>query len=141
MGAIIRVSPSKKFLDDNDSGEENIDEDMEFEDDKRTCASAAVGQIPLSASLHRERQNQCSLSKSILSKTSLDFSDDGGEALANLDSIGNDDQDQQEVMVAISMNDVLKDKNLHNILELKSQSVIYKVDFVRSGTLNKNNSL
>lgn len=39
-------------------------------------------------------------------------------------------------MVAISMTDVLKDKNLHDIVELKAQSVIYKVDFVK--TLDKN---
>ena len=39
-------------------------------------------------------------------------------------------------MVAISMNDVLKDNNLHDIVELKAQSVIYKVDYVK--TLEKN---
>ena len=37
------------------------------------------------------------------------------------------------------MNDVLKDKNLHDIIELKAQSVIYKVDFVK--TLDGKNGL
>ena len=54
---------------------------MEFEDDKQTCASNAIGSIPLSASLKRERENQGSHSKSFVSQSSLHLSDadDQGE--------------------------------------------------------------
>jgi hypothetical protein len=41
--------------------------------------------------------------------------------------------DEESVMVAVSINDILNDKNLREIVELKAQSVLYKVDCVVDG--------
>lgn len=74
LDSAIRVCPSNYAKDESDSSDfcdNSLDEDMEFVDDKKTCLSSAIGQIPLSASLQRERQHQGSISRqSIISDSS-----------------------------------------------------------------------
>lgn len=138
LNSAIRTSPGRRSQDGDDSSDffdGSVDEDMEFEDEQRSCA-AAIGQIPLSASLHRERSNQGSFSKSIVSDGSILLAD-SEESPAGMRPDENDDADaENDVMVAVSVKDMLKDQNLHDIVELKAQSVIYRVDFVK--TLEKN---
>lgn len=99
LNSEIKLCPSPRVKDGDESSDffdDSMDGDMEFEDDKKTCLNSAIGQIPVSASLKRERQNQGSHAKSFVSTSSIQFTDHNGESPADdYELVDNEDEQHQ----------------------------------------------